>query len=286
MPVYRVPKNTPNKRTGILLVYHTSFHCTSDKSDRSKQHPNMAPLKISSLEAIPNNYEFSIEDSTSKSNAQSKERRLLFCCLDVFSIWFPEGSLDSGSTVVDTESTYSEGDRNDVTANFLHQGETYAIADTIDCKSEAASRSCNINEHLEVHRTAETDSLCELSFAYSSFSEEDHPDEEQMLAVPQEIGAVARKCTESNDEASASDEASAAGDSILSFDSNDFLEDDENEKENENSEYDKHHQTRKLETIAESFEEFQARSQRSLSPRIQDLVHTKKVVCVFQNCSK
>jgi len=237
----------------------------------------MSPFETSSLEAIPNDYEFSMEASTStlktnENNAQSKERKLLFGCLDIFSMWSPVGSSDSSSTVVDTESTCSEGDSNDVSANLLHKVETCAIADAGDCQSEPASRSCNIDSHLEVHRKAETDSIGELSFAYSSFSEEDHVEEEQMRAVPQEIGAVTRKCSESNDkivelkvlidEASASDEASAAGDdSILSFDPNDFLEDDENE----NYEYEKKHQPTRLETIAESFEEFQARSQRLLS---------------------
>jgi|AntRauTorckE5430_2_1112549.scaffolds.fasta_scaffold18067_1 hypothetical protein len=180
----------------------------------------MPPLGRSSTEVNPNSYEFSVEQSLIKINegeTQTKEKKFLFGCLDICTIWSPSSTSHSGP-------------------------------------------SCNLDEYLTLQPSAEnqTDSHRELSFSYSSFSEEDCEKEEEMRAktrTPEEDLFDIRSngsllTVESEQEC---DEVSAGSDSSLSFDSDEFLEDEIMGVENSVQP--------RLEMIAESFEQYQARSQ-------------------------
>ncbi len=194
--------------------------------------------------------------NTKECNVEKPKPKLLFGCLDVFQFWKPTSSdnksdgNDNRSTTssVLTEISDDEPQFAEVTQGPLLDEDKNNSSRSIVLQSIVSYPSSEVGmagtpANLDTYLTSKNsqDSRCnalqdndqssELSFSYSSFSETE----------------------DKNDNASTGDSSS------VSFDPNDFLEDDQEELIRE----EKATKTKKLGTIMEGCEEYSSRTLRS-----------------------
>ena len=195
----------------------------------------------------------------SEQNVQETKSNLLFGCLDMFQFWSPcpsdsspaKGNTDdhqstssrsSATEICDDDPQYTRisDPHLDVNSNPSHPIILQSIVSYPGSEAGVAGTPANLDTYLTSknsqdswhHALQDNENGSELSFSYSSFSENE----------------------EKGDLASTGDE------SVISFDPSDFLEDDQDELAKEESAL----QMNKLGTIMECIEEFSSRTSKSV----------------------